>query len=121
MLHTWRHLRTGTIAMVALLAMFWIAQPATAGEVVMDCGYGTIGYGGTFLVEETAYTSGFDCTYKYLSGTYYVGGTPYSYGGSWKSGSWNVWIEGLSASSSHRMCTYDWTICSAWKGTSDSR
>lgn len=110
-----------TVAAIALLAAISPAIPANANEVSMDCGYGTIGYGGTYVVEETAYTTTWDCSYTYLSGTYYVGGVGHTYGGSYKLGGWNVWIEGSSAASTHRMCNYDWTICSAWKGTSSSQ
>lgn len=116
-----RYLRRLAVLACFLLSALSTALPAKANEVTMDCGYGTLGYGGTYVVAETAYTTSSYCSYNYLSGTYYLGGTPHTYGGYYKLGNWNVWIEGNSAASSHRMCTYDWSICSAWKGTSDSR
>ena len=85
----------------------------------MDCGWGTLGYGGTFLDYGTGYTTSSSCGWIYLLGTYYVG-QPHQYGVGWTTYNQNDEIEGVSAAAQHRLCTWDWTICSFYRGTSDS-
>lgn len=108
--------RVAIIGGLVLAAMAtWL--PARANEVTMDCGYATLGYGGTYI-NATAYSTSFDCAIKYLAGTRYQGGIPYSYGQGYTGYDQHVEIEGQSAASSHRLCTSGFTICSVWKGTS---
>jgi hypothetical protein len=117
--------RKVAIAAAALLALFASVLPASAEEVSMDCGYGTGGYGGTYeSPNNTAYTvspssGSSECNWKYLVGQYSENGL-HAYGQGYTTYSQNVEVYGAWASSTHRLCTGDFGICSQFKGTFDS-
>lgn len=105
------------LAVVALLvaSIFALAAPASAGSVALggpSCG----GTGSTYVSPTwQAKTSG-TCYWKYLSCTYWIGGTPYSCGAAWSPGTllYNFTHSATAAQSSHQLCASDGFTCGSF-------
>ena len=114
--------RTTLAVVIAAALTVPFLQFARANEVSLSTVCGS-GYGGTFLSPDwVGYTTnGNNGCARYLNGTVYYSGQPYSYGYGWTGYNQVFDLFGAgAAAASHRLCNFSFTVCSFWGYTSAS-